>query len=83
MTKSELIARLVARFSGHVATGLESVAKTIFVALTQGLANRRRVEIRRFGILDPTYRSARIGRNRKSGADEGIHAVGSIRPRRR
>ena len=67
MTKSELIARLAARYPQLVAKDAEYAVKMILDAMTNSLVNGQRIEIRGFGSFGLNYRPARVGRNPKSG----------------
>ncbi len=67
MTKSELIARLAARFPQLVTKDAELSVKTIIDTMTSSLSAGQRIEIRGFGSFDLNYRPPRIGRNPKSG----------------
>jgi len=67
MTKSELIARLAARYPQLVAKDAEFAVKMILDAMTQSLVMGQRIEIRGFGSFGLNYRPARTGRNPKSG----------------
>ncbi len=67
MTKSELIARLAARFPQLVAKDADFAVKVILDALTDALAGSDRIEIRGFGSFSLNYRPPRLGRNPKSG----------------
>ncbi len=67
MTKSELIARLAARYSQLVAKDAEYTVKMILDAMTQSLVKAERIEIRGFGSFGLNHRPARVGRNPKSG----------------
>jgi integration host factor subunit beta len=67
MTKSELIARLAARYPQLVAKDAEFAVKVILDALTDSLAQGDRIEIRGFGSFALNYRPPRLGRNPKSG----------------
>lgn len=67
MTKSELIARLAARFPQLVAKDADLAVKVILDALSESLANGDRIEIRGFGSFSLNYRPPRLGRNPKSG----------------
>jgi integration host factor subunit beta len=67
MTKSELIARLAARFPQLVAKDADFAVKVILDALTDALARGDRIEIRGFGSFALNYRPPRLGRNPKSG----------------
>jgi integration host factor subunit beta len=67
MTKSELIARLAARYPQLVAKDADYAVKTILDAMAQSLAEGQRIEIRGFGSFSLSKRPPRIGRNPKSG----------------
>ncbi len=67
MTKSELIAQLVARHSQFSVADIEMAVKTILDALAKNLSRGERIEIRGFGSFSLSYRPARLGRNPKSG----------------
>ncbi len=67
MTKSELIARLAARFPQLVAKDADLAVKMILDAMVGALARGDRIEIRGFGSFALNYRPPRLGRNPKSG----------------
>lgn len=67
MTKSELIARLAARFPQLVAKDADFAVKMVLDAMSDALARGDRIEIRGFGSFSLNYRPPRIGRNPKSG----------------
>lgn len=67
MTKSELIARLAARFPQLPVRDTDFAVKTILDAMAQALADGQRIEIRGFGSFSLSNRPSRIGRNPKSG----------------
>lgn len=67
MTKSELIARLAARFPQLVVKDADYAVKMILDAMTTALARGDRIEIRGFGSFALNYRPPRLGRNPKSG----------------
>ena len=67
MTKSELIARLAARYSQLLAKHAEYVVRTILDAMAKALSDGHRIEIRGFGSFALSYRPPRTGRNPKSG----------------
>ncbi len=74
MTKSELIARLAARYPQLVAKDAELAVKMILDAMAEGLADGQRIEIRGFGSFGLNYRPPRIGRNPKSGEQVQVPA---------
>ncbi len=67
MTKSELIAKLAARFPQLVSKDAELAVKMILDAMGKSLAQGHRIEIRGFGSFGLNFRPSRIGRNPKSG----------------
>ena len=67
MTKSELIARLAARFPQLVVKDADYAVKMILDAMAGALARGDRIEIRGFGSFALNYRPPRLGRNPKSG----------------
>jgi integration host factor subunit beta len=67
MTKSELIARLAARFPQLVAKDADFAVKMVLDAMSEALAKGDRIEIRGFGSFALNYRPPRVGRNPKSG----------------
>ncbi len=67
MTKSELIARLAARFPQLVSKDAEYAVKMMLDAMTDALVQGERIEIRGFGSFGLNHRPARLGRNPKSG----------------
>jgi integration host factor subunit beta len=67
MTKSELIAKLAARFPQLVVKDAELSVKAILDAMSEKLAAGKRIEIRGFGSFSLNYRPPRLGRNPKTG----------------
>jgi integration host factor subunit beta len=67
MTKSELIARLAARYPQLVSKDAEYAVKMMLDAMTDALVRGERIEIRGFGSFGLNHRPARVGRNPKSG----------------
>lgn len=78
MTKSELIARLAARYPHLVEADAELVVKTILDAMTQSLVEGKRIEIRGFGSFSLNFRPPRMGRNPKTG--EKVYVAGKYVP---
>jgi len=74
MTKSELIIRLAARYPQLVAKDAEITVKMILDAMTRGLTQGRRIEVRGFGRISLNYHAARVGRNPKSGDEVNVPA---------
>jgi len=67
VTKSELIARLAARYPQLAARDTDYAVKTMLDAMAQALEAGQRIEIRGFGSFSLSCRPPRIGRNPKSG----------------
>ena len=67
MTKSELIAKLAARYHQLVAKDAELAVKMVLDAMAKSLSQAQRIEIRGFGSFCLNYRPPRTGRNPKSG----------------
>lgn len=67
MTKSDLIERLAARNPRLSTRDADDAVKTMLDAMSDGLAQGHRIEIRGFGSFALSYRPPRIGRNPKSG----------------
>ena len=78
MTKSELIARLSARYPQFDAKDAEVAVNLILNAIAQSLAKGQHIEIRGFGSFDLKYRIARTARNPGSG--EKVHIPGKHHP---
>ncbi len=67
MTKSELIADLAAANPHLLARDAEQIVQTVFDQIVVALANGDRVELRGFGAFTVKRRSARTGRNPRTG----------------
>ena len=67
MTKSDLIARLAARYPQLVAKDADLAVKTILDAMTLSLSEGQRIEIRGFGSFNIRHHAPRVGRNPKTG----------------
>ena len=67
MTKSDLIARLAARYPQLVAKDADFAVKTILDAMGEALVKGHRIEIRGFGSFSINRRPPRMGRNPRSG----------------
>lgn len=72
MTRSELIAKLAARYPQLLAKDAELAVKTILDAMAESLSSGQRIEIRGFGSFDLNYRPPRTGRNPKSGSSVSV-----------
>ncbi len=67
MTKSELIERITAQQPHLSGKDIELAVKTILDHMSEALSQGGRIEIRGFGSFSLHYRSARQGRNPKTG----------------
>ncbi len=67
MTKSELIARLAEANPHLYQRDVERIVTTIFEEITSALSRGDRVELRGFGAFSVKERSARVGRNPRTG----------------
>ena len=67
MTRAELIAELAASNPHLRQADAELIVATIFDQITAALARGERVELRGFGAFTVKQRSARIGRNPRTG----------------
>ena len=67
MIKSELIQRLAEQNPHMLAKDIEKAVNAILHAIATTLARRDRVELRGIGAFDVNTRSARPGRNPKTG----------------
>ena len=68
MTRSELITELAASNPHLKPTDIELIVDTIFAQITGALTRGGRVELRGFGAFGVKWRSARMGRNPRTGA---------------
>ena len=67
MIKSELVARIAARNPHLYQRDVENIVSAILDEITQALSRGDRVELRGFGAFSRKGRSARIGRNPRTG----------------
>lgn len=74
MTKSELIQRLAERNPHLYMRDVEKIVDTIFNEITAALAKGDRVELRGFGAFSVKERSARMGRNPRTGSSVYVEA---------
>ncbi len=72
LIKSKLIEKLTQQNNHLYTRDLERVVNTIFNEITQSLADGKRVELRGFGAFSVQHRSARVGRNPRSGESVNI-----------
>jgi integration host factor subunit beta len=78
MTKSELIERISMRQTQLSTKDVELAVKCVIDQMVNGLASGKRIEIRGFGSFSLHYRSARTGRNPKTG--EQVQLTGKYVP---
>ena len=72
MTKSELILRL-SELNPHLyQRDIERIVSTIFDEIANALSRGDRVELRGFGAFSVKQRSARVGRNPRTGASVDV-----------
>lgn len=67
MNRSDLIERLIQRYSHLPPQAIEEAIKVLIAQLAESLAAGQRIEIRGFGSFCLRYRKERIGRNPKTG----------------
>lgn len=72
MTKSELIQRLAERNPHLFQRDVERIVATILDEITAALARGDRVELRGFGAFSVKHRSARTGRNPRTGESVSV-----------
>ena len=68
MTRSELIAELAVANPHLMARDVELIVSTVFDEITAALSRGERVELRGFGAFTVKRRTARTGRNPRTGA---------------
>lgn len=67
MTKSELISRLAEQNPHLYLRDVERIVAAIFEEISGALARGDRVELRGFGAFSVKHRTARLGRNPRTG----------------
>jgi integration host factor subunit beta len=72
MTKSELILRLAEANPKLYQRDIERIVTTMFNEIAEALARGDRVELRGFGAFSVKQRSARSGRNPRTGATVAV-----------
>ncbi len=72
MTKSELIQCLAATQPQLDQRDVELAVKGVLERMSSALASGERIEVRGFGSFSLHYRSARIGRNPKTGTSVAV-----------
>jgi integration host factor subunit beta len=74
MTRFELIACLAERNRHLRRRDLERIVSRVFEEITSALAEGDRVELRGFGTFSVRHRTARVGRNPRSGESVDVPA---------
>lgn len=74
MTRSELIAELLAANPHLLPRDVETVVATIFDEIIVALRRGKRVELRGFGTFGVKRRTARAGRNPRTGESVAVEA---------
>ena len=74
MIKSELVARLTARYPHLYHRDVERIVTTVLDSITKALADGHRVELRGFGAFSVRSRPARAGRNPRTGTAVKVRA---------
>ena len=67
MIKSELVARLTARYPHLYYRDMERIVTTVLDSISKALAQGHRVELRGFGAFSVKVRQSRMGRNPRTG----------------
>ncbi|MCH7930092.1 MAG: integration host factor subunit beta [Proteobacteria bacterium] len=78
MTRSQLILRLAEQNPHLFHRDVERIVATVFEEISEALARGDRVELRGFGAFSVKRRSARIGRNPRTG--ETVHVAAKSLP---
>jgi integration host factor subunit beta len=74
MTKSELIQRLAERNPHLLHRDIERIVQTVFDEIADALSEGNRVELRGFGAFSVKNRTARTGRNPRTGTAVSVEA---------
>ena len=72
MTRSELVQRLADLHPHLMQRDAEAIVSTVFEAIGDALAEGNRVELRGFGMFSAKQRSARVGRNPRTGESVSV-----------
>ncbi len=72
MTKSDLILKIVQKYSFLYQKDVHKIVNIIFGTVSDAIGNGDRVELRGFGAFSSKKREARIGRNPKTGKPVAI-----------
>lgn len=67
MTKSELIDKIINKYSNIPIKTIKYSIKKIIKYMEKCISNGKRIEIRNFGSFSIRFRKAKIGRNPKTG----------------
>ena len=78
MTRSQLILRLAEQNPHLFHRDVERIVATVFEEISEALSRGDRVELRGFGAFSVKRRSARIGRNPRTG--ETVHVAAKSLP---
>lgn len=81
MTRSDLVARLAARFDQLTHRDVESSVNVILDAMSDTLLRGQRIEIRGFGSFAVKHSPARIGRNPRTGESVSVPPNGYLTSR--
>ena len=74
MTKSELIQRLAERNPHLLHRDIERIVQTVIDEIADALSEGNRVELRGFGAFSVKNRTARTGRNPRTGSAVSVDA---------
>jgi len=74
VTRSELIAALVARQPHLLPMDVDMATRHVLGQLTAALAAGERIEVRGFGSFELRFRPARLGRNPRTGTQVALPA---------
>lgn len=72
MTKSDLVETMVHKLRHLSKMEIEVIVDTVFNKIRESLKKKSRVELRGFGIFEVRFRTARKGRNPKSGQNVAV-----------
>lgn len=72
MTKSDLVENLMERLRHLSKMEVEVIVDTIFNKMKEALKKHQRIELRGFGIFEVRFRTARKGRNPKTGQNVSV-----------
>lgn len=74
MTRSELVAAIAQRQPQLPVMDADLAVRTLIEAMSEALAEGRRIEVRGFGSFSLRYRPPRLARNPKSGTEVPVAA---------